>query len=131
MARHRPAHGRLDAGPRVLTAQPLPLGCGANAQPSGAGTDAGLTGQSRSCRIVSHELQEFEFLFFGWLEQLGALENQDAARAAAGAATRERHRRRMLVAEVDEFASFWRFDRQSRQVDGFEHNGGHVGAGRY
>jgi hypothetical protein len=81
-------------------------------------------------RWIAEDVEKVFLLGTAGLEELETLEHLDAACPTCGAAARERHRRELGVAHVDEPAAFGNFDRSifAEEV-AFEEDGGHRSTG--
>jgi hypothetical protein len=76
-------------------------------------------------RVVAEGVEDVELVVRRWIEEVGALEDVDAARAAARAPARERDRRGRLVAEIDERAAVGGGQLDGRPRGGLEDDDGH------
>jgi hypothetical protein len=90
------------------------LGRWFHTQQAAAGAQPRLAGKPNRGRVVAEDFENFQLVFGGRLEELASLENEHAARTAAGASARKRDGGGVLVAEIHERACARCFYREGR-----------------
>jgi hypothetical protein len=95
---------------------------GAHPQPPAAPPNVRLTRQAAVRRIVAEEVEHLELVLSGRREQVGPLQDVDAASSAARTSAGEGNGRLVLVAEVDQAPSIGGLDVDRRALGRLEND---------
>src|SRR5262245_18741316 len=97
----------------------------ADAQECETGAHFCLTREAPSAWLVPKDVEDVELLVFRREKLLASFEHVDSARAATRAPARERYRRVLLVAEVDDRAAVGDVHGERRTVERFDDEARH------